>query len=334
MASTPPQAREAAEEAYLEELRAASRSGARLPDWFMVGHAKCGTTAMYRMLDAHRQIFMPVYKETQFLSRAPHERTEGPTLRPQTLDPYLELFAAAPAEQLAGEASTEYLRTPATAERIAALCPRALIITAFREPAAFLRSLHLQLLEIGIEDEPDLARALALEPERREGRSLPADCRWPAALRYSDHVRYSDQLRGYHERFGRERVMTVIYDDFRADNEGTMREILRFLGVDDSVAIEPAEANPTVQVRSRRAEGTLNSLTVGGGPLGRALRGGVRGVTSPQMRRRAIAFARRAAVQAPPPSDEELMASLRGRFAGEVDAFSSYLGRDLRGIWR
>lgn len=130
------------EEQLSSELRAVRASGRRVPDFFIVGHAKSGTTALYQMLQPHPQIYMPVIKETQFLSRALHYRQQPqdgpPTVRPQTLDAYLSLFAAAAPEQRAGEASTDYLRTLATARRIAALQPDARIVAIFREPVAFL----------------------------------------------------------------------------------------------------------------------------------------------------------------------------------------------------
>ena len=38
----------------------------------------------------------------------------------------------------------------------------------------------------------------------------------------------------------------LIYDDFRADNEATVRQVLRFLDVDDEPSrCETVEANPT-----------------------------------------------------------------------------------------
>ena len=33
----------------------------------------------------------------------------------------------------------------------------------------------------------------------------------------------------------------LIYDDFRADNEGTVRQVLRFLDVDDTLPVPPVE---------------------------------------------------------------------------------------------
>ena len=100
-----------------------------------------------------------------------------------------------------GEGSASYLRSPQAAGRIAAARPDARIMAILREPASFLRSFHLQVVQAHYEDQRDLARALSLEGERRRGRHLPKRSLWPQELLYSDHVRYVEQLRRYHERF-------------------------------------------------------------------------------------------------------------------------------------
>ncbi len=319
------------------ELRQARGSGRRLPDFFIVGHAKCGTTALYEMLKTHPQIYMPVFKETQFLSRGPRSRAarqKRAPRRPQTLEAYLSLFEAAGSEQRAGEASTEYLRTPSTATRIAELCPDARIIAAFREPVSFLRSLHLQLLEVNLEDQGDFKVALGLEEPRRHGKRIPRNCAWPPALQYSQHVRYVEQLREYHEHFGRERVLVLIYDDFRADNESVVRQVLRFLDVDDSIEVEPSSANPTVRVRSQRAGELVGALSVGRSPVSRTANRLVKAVTSERMRREALQTFKRMAVDTEPrPPDEDFLSELRRRFKHEVVATSEYLQRDLVRLW-
>lgn len=327
-----------AEEELLTELRNVRTSGRRAPDFFIVGHAKSGTTALYEMLQAHPQIYMPAIKETQFLSRALHYRAQPqdgpPTVRPQTLDAYLSLFAAAAPEQMAGEASTDYLRTLATARRIAALQPDARIVAILREPVSFLSSLHLQLLQVGIETESDFATAMKLEQERREGRSVPRRSGWPPALLYSQHVRYVDQLRSYDECFARDQVLVLIYDDFRRENERAVRQVLRFLDVDDSLEIQPAEANPTVRVRSRRAETLLHSVSVGRGPVSVAAKTAMKALTSERLRRGALRAVKQVVVdKAPPPPDGRFTQELRRRFKGEVVAASEYLGRDLVSLW-
>ena len=325
------------ERRFLDELRRARRSGRRVPDFFIVGHAKCGTTAMHEMLSAHPQIYFPANKETQFLARDPGDRVASvkrrPTTRPLTLDAYLSLFDAAGEDRRAGEASTGYLRTPAAAERIAALSPDARIVAMFRDPASFLRSFHLQLLQVEIETERDFARAIELEADRRRGSHVPRDCPWPQALYYSEHVRYVEQLRQYHELFGRDNVLVLIYDDFRRENERVVGQVQRFLGIDDSLALERSEANPTVRVRSHRAEQLLEAVSVGRGPVSRAAKRLLKTAVPERRRRGALATVRRQIVSAAPPPDEALMAELRRRYKPHVTALSEYLQRDLVGLW-
>jgi hypothetical protein len=207
-------------------------SGRRVPDFFIVGHAKSGTTALYEMLREHPQIYMPEGKEPWYFATELHDRPPPrPGGIPGTLEEYQALFAAAGPEQLIGEASPQYLWSRTAARGIADVQPAARIVAVLREPASFLRSLHLQFVESCVETESDLRRALSLEEARREGWRIPRRSYWPQALLYSDHVRYVEQLRRYRALFPAQRMLVLIYDDFRADNEGVYRQVLRLLVV-------------------------------------------------------------------------------------------------------
>jgi hypothetical protein len=113
-----------------------------------------------------------------------------------------------------------------------------------------------------------------------------------------------------------------------------VREVLRFLGVDEHYPIEPQDANPTARtMRSQSVDETLRSVTLGHGPASRAARSLARLVPRGQ-RPRAWGEARRRLVYSePPPADEQLMLELRRRFKPEVEAASEYLGRDLVALW-
>jgi len=306
----------------------------RVPDFFVVGNPKSGTTALYEMLRAHPQIYMPAVKEPNFLASDLRPRPFAPVPArqagtaaqlPRTLAEYLALFAPARPEQRAGEASPTYLRSRVAAAEIARLAPAARIVAILREPASFVRSLHHQHLRDHVERERDLRRALAREEVRRDGATV---------RRYSDRVRYVEQLRRYEARFGRERVLVLIYDDFRAENEATVRRVLRFLEVDDTAAAQPVQANPTVRMRSVRLSQALLALRTGRGPLGGPLNASIRALTSERARSRAMGLMRRRVLYgAPRPPDYELMAELRRRYRGEVEALSEYLDRDLMELW-
>src|SRR6478752_4985741 len=61
-----------------QSVGARSRLQQRFPDFYIVGHSKCGTTALYEMLRRHPQIFMPDVKEPMFFARNP----DAPTFTP------------------------------------------------------------------------------------------------------------------------------------------------------------------------------------------------------------------------------------------------------------
>ena len=307
----------------------------RLPDFLIVGHSKSGTTALFEMLRQHPQIYLPAAKEPWFFADELHERTPPrPEGIPGSLAEYAEWFAGAECGQRVGEASPQYLRSPSAAGNIARAIPDARIIAIFREPASFLHSLHLQFLQANVETQSDFARALALEPSRREGRDLPRHTYWPTSLLYSEHTRYVEQLTRYLAVFPREHVQVIIYEDFRADNDGTVREILRFLDVDDEAVVTEVQANPTVRARSQLLNEVVHAVGVGRGPISRTVKGSIKFITPQAMRRNAFHAVRERVVFARPSEpDDQTIAELRVRLKPEVLAFSEYLQRDLVKLW-
>jgi hypothetical protein len=310
----------------------------RLPEFFVVGHQKCGTTALYLMLKSHPQIFMPAVKEPRFFAsdqRSRHAR-QPPGGRPRTLDDYLSLFAAAGPEQRTGEASPQYLRSAAAASAIAAVQPDARIIAILREPASFLRSFHMQMVSSKVETQRSFRKALALESRRRQGERVPRHCHHPEALLYSEHVRYVAQLQRFDAVLARENMLVLVYDDFRRDNDATVRRVLRFLEVDETAPIETLDTEPLKAVRAVplfKLTAAVRRARKNPAAASRLARG-VNALTPGPMRSEAFRSRWRQLVySAPAPPEEALMRELRTRFKPEVVALSEYLDRDLVALW-
>jgi Sulfotransferase family len=322
-----------------ETLTAPAAAGVRIPDFFIVGHEKCGTTSLYKILRQHPQIFMPDLKEPRFFTREHRvdDAGDGGGIRPRTLEDYLSLFAdAGPAERV-GEASPQYIRSKESAGLIADLQPAARIIAVLREPTSFLQTYHSQNVRGRIETERDFRAALELEPSRRRGEQIPRGSRAPGRLMYSEHVRYVEQLRRFHAVFRAEHVMVIIYEDFRRDNDATVREVLRFLDVDDTVQLERVVTKRTRKAvrfqplyRLAFALQRARRRPAAAGRLSRT----IDALTPRQLRSDAIEdVARRIVFSVPDPPDERFMLELRRRFKPEVQALSEYLGRDLVSFW-
>ena len=113
-----------------ESTAAAARAALRIPDFFIVGQAKSGTTALWEALRRHPQIYLPRGKEPWFFARNnPHPQTSGERSiaftgkRHESIDEYLSMFAEARDDQLIGEGSTAYLWSPVAAQAIAEAQP-------------------------------------------------------------------------------------------------------------------------------------------------------------------------------------------------------------------
>ncbi|MGH9169500.1 MAG: sulfotransferase family protein [Acidimicrobiales bacterium] len=311
-------------------------AGPRVPDFFVVGHAKSGTTALYEMLRQHPQIFMPDLKEPMFFATDLRPRFQAPHkgLLPVTLENYVSLFAAALPGQLLGEASAFYLFSRTAAASIAACNPAARVIAIFREPAAFLCSLHLQHRQDHQESRRSLRKALALEADREQGRRVPPRSYCPQLLRYSEQIRYTDQLSRYREVLPPGQILALVYDDYRGDNAGTLRRVLDFLGVDASVPLAATEANPTVAVRSQLLDETVHRVSVGRDPVSRVVKAGIKAAVPPSARRRLLGGVQSKVVHGEPRFvDRRLVAELQAWVRPEVERFSHYMDRDLIKLW-
>jgi hypothetical protein len=324
MSSKPPQSADA------------ERPHGRVPDFFIVGHHKSGTTAMYEMLRRHPQIYMPEMKEPEFFGRAhsgrreavPASRQHTPTFgetRPQTYAEYVSLFTAATPDQRVGEASPSYLRSLTAASEIAAVQPDARIVAILREPVSFLYSLHLQMVRNHVQRELDFGRALATEGVEREGERVHL---------YTDRVCYVEQLRRYHDVLPSEQILVLIYDDFRADNETAVRSVLSLLDVDVNRPIEQLDANPTIAPRSKHLDAWLFALRSGHGPVSGGIKATLKTLTPKRTQRKLVRTVQRNIVySAAPPLPRSLTLELRRRFKPEVVALSEYLDRDMVGMW-
>jgi hypothetical protein len=323
--------------ASAEFLTDAGTVQGRVPDFFIVGHHKSGTTALYEMLSRHPQIYMSDIKEPRFLAsdmRARFPAARGHAL-PQTLEEYLSLFAGAAPQQRVGEATPSYLFSCTAAARIRELRPDARLIAILREPASFLRSLHLQLLRSHVESEKDLRKAISLEAARREGKRVPPRSHLPQLLQYSQHVRYVEQLRRYHALFAPEQLLVLIHDDFLADNQGTLRRTLAFLDVDPDFQIEELRVKETTRtMRSQKLDDLMWAMMFGKSPVTRVAKATGKALAPRKLRLQTLQTIRRVGVLGPAPApDQALMRELRVRFKPEVVALSEYLGRDLVAQW-
>jgi hypothetical protein len=218
-----------------------------MPNFFVIGAQKAGTTSLYHYLDQHPQIYMSPRKEPHFFQGTHSNfRWPGRRLAPVTdLRDYLALFEGVNDEKAIGEASASYLYSPEAPALIKRSVPDAKIIAVLRNPAQRAYSNFLHLRQVGREPLASFADALQAEEQRMREK-------WGPDWYYKDKGFYHKQVKRYFDMFGQDRVGVWLYEDLRDDPSEMMRDVFRFLAVDDTFVPDLSiEHNPSGIPRSR-----------------------------------------------------------------------------------
>jgi hypothetical protein len=228
-----------------------------LPDFFLVGAPKAGSTALHVGLSRHPQLFLAAVKEPKFfLTDGPPPTKGGPgdarTYRQHVWrrEDYEALFDPAPPGTRKGESMTLYLGHPEAHRRIAAAVPDARLIAVLRDPVDRAHSNWTHLFSAGLEPERDFLAACRLEPERLARG-------WAPFWGYTKLGRYGEQLSSLFQHFARDQVLVLTYRELRDHPVATLDRVCRHLGVDTGVLTEIPAVNLTAAASSSWLNGML-----------------------------------------------------------------------------
>jgi hypothetical protein len=228
-----------------------------LPDFYIVGAPKAGTTALHAALRAHPRIYLSPVKEPKYFlcaGRPPRRRDQrGPgdahSAREWVWrrDRYEGLFASAPPGAVRGESTPFYLYDRAAQRRIRELTPRARLIAVLRDPVDRAYSNWMHLWSDGLETIPSFPDAIAAEPDRIAAGYAPF---W----HYRGLGLYGEQLEHLYSLFPREQVLVLRYRDLVDSPVETLDGVARFLGIEPGHlhAAAPENVRPYVADTARR----------------------------------------------------------------------------------
>jgi hypothetical protein len=226
-----------------------------IPNFFLVGAPKAGTTSLYQFLGQHPEIYLSPIKEPGYFAgelrpenfrpdlqprmmgelRATREFLAGPMLEQRyggfVVDwtDYLRLFVRAENQKAIGEGSVHYLWSPSAARNIAARIPGARILMLLRDPSSRAYSQYLHGVTAGV---------IGTTFREHVELGLHHGPQFDETHPFLELGMYSEQISRYLEAFPREQVLIRLYEDYRDRKEGTMREVLEFLGVDPTVRLD------------------------------------------------------------------------------------------------
>ena len=209
-----------------------------MPNFFILGAPKCGTTSLVRWLETHRNIYFSPVKEPHYFCTDLANRVV------KTEAAYRRLFDRAGPEHVAvGEASTWYFYSQDAVANIMRATPEARFIVMTRNPVDMAWSLHHHNLRVLHEDTPDFARAWALQDARRNGSNIPPDCLEPAFLQYRQACALGAQMARLLEQVPVAQVLHLSLDQVRASPDRCYRVVLEFLSLPDDGRTEFPIAN-------------------------------------------------------------------------------------------
>jgi hypothetical protein len=224
----------------------------RLPNFFIVGAPKAGTTSLYAYLEQHPQVFMCPLKEPNYFAselRLENIEAEGrakmtremPALERYLVgngrerrfgglvtswDDYISLFREASTQIAIGEATPVYLWSPTAPRNIAARIPQAKIIVSLRNPVERAFSQYLHMVTVGY-TRRSFKQEIQVSLSARRGNSAPC---WPLL----EFGRYFEQLRRYCDAFPRSRIHISLYEDLADAPAPLLANLFAFLGVDSA----------------------------------------------------------------------------------------------------
>jgi hypothetical protein len=244
-----------------------------LPDFFIAGVPKAGTTALHSALARHPALYMSPVKEPKFfLTDGPPPAEGGPgdakTYREHIWKraDYEALFDHAPAGALKGESTPFYLYNRDAQRRIKALIPDARLIIVLRDPIERAHSNWTHLWSAGLDPIADFVQACDREATR-------AAAGWAEFWRYVDLGTYGKQLEHLYSLFPREHVLVFRYRSLITDPAHSLDQVCTFLGVQASVLTELPRENVTAHphpsrkyqavATARRASAAISALLPG-----------------------------------------------------------------------
>jgi hypothetical protein len=282
-------------------------------DFIGIGTPRSATTWVSDVLRRHPEVGLSEPKEVRYFNRYlfPLGRDRG-RLNPdfdRDIDWYLRHFRAE--GRVRGEFTPLYLYDEAAPAAIERHFPDVKLLCCLRNPVDRAYSHYLLYRNTGTLPEMSFEEALEREPV------------------FLEMGFYARPIARYLERFDREQVLFLLFDDLVADADRQVARVLEFLGVRDDIVPASDKRNRAAVVRRRRlkraAHAVSRSLADMG--LGAAVRG-LRHLGVHELVRRIVS-----SEASYPPMHDETRRRLVEVYARDVAAVERMLDLDL-GAWK
>lgn len=288
-----------------------------LPNFFILGAPKCGTTALSEYLRQHPEVLFSRPKEPNFFNDDFSHRDIT------SLQHYVNCFAHGDGtpKKAVGEGSVFYLYSRTAVPNVLEHCPRARFIVMLRDPVEAAYSFHWQALYSNQECLDSFEMAWNAQARRANGKDLPPHNRVREVLHYGPFFSYGEQLDRLFQKVPRERVLIILYDDFKSDPQAVFAQVLQFL----ELSPYSLQSFPRVNASKRHRLPLVERMVQMSGAVRRVV-GMEKGFGMlTRIQQWNTEFRER------PPVSASFRAELRAYYREDVQRTAALIGRDLSG---
>lgn len=202
-----------------------------IPNLFIIGAPKCGTSALAHYLSEHPNVFFSDPKEPFFLS------DDYPELRKQHgldgIEDYFSLFQKADPQlhTVIAEGSTNYLASHTAIKNAMSISPDAKFIVMLRDPVQVAHAYHMEQIWARNEDEKSFEAAWRLQAKRKKGQYVPRSCVAEQFLMYGELTNFVEQIRNLYAVVERAKVIVLLQEELRNDPKAMYEKVLSFLNL-------------------------------------------------------------------------------------------------------
>lgn len=189
-----------------------------LPNFIIAGTEKSGTSSLVFYLREHSSIYIPSIKEIYFFNNESNFN--------KGIEWYEKWFSGWSGEKAVGECTPLYMYDPICSKKIADLFPEIKLIFILRNPVDRAYSNYWHQVRAGREFQP-------FEESLKKSRNRIIKNKYNSRhYSYLDKGFYYIQLRRFMDRFSREQIHVIKFDDLIKYSEETLNRIYSFLEVE------------------------------------------------------------------------------------------------------
>lgn len=211
----------------------------KIPNFFIVGAPKCGSTALYNYLKQHPEVFMSTPKELNYFTynELNAQNLYYSDIRISNRESYLKIFSRAKDyHKVVGEASVSYLFYPNTPNRLFEFNDMSKIVIILRDPVQRAWSHYLMDRRLG------LVNVDFMDIFKDNGNKY--------SLFFQQYFllgNYFTQINRYFKTFGNTKIKIIFSDVFKKNTSEVLNDLCEFLEIENIEFQKPNSSNNYIE---------------------------------------------------------------------------------------